>query len=116
MNHERESLLHLIGKFYHLLETTDDSKDSFREFLGFIKLLLRTKFDEYIIPSIEMVSLIKARKPFVFHQLRLLAEKDVNISILVGSTISEEKAEQRLESLVEQLEKESNSIKKMSMT
>lgn len=101
---EREKLLGLIKQFYDLLDRTDDSKESFRDFLDFIKILLRTKFRHYVIPSIEIVSLIKKRKPIVFRYFQLLAEKDVNISILVGSVISEERAEERINRLIEELE------------
>src|SRR5690554_3563683 len=103
MNKESESLLHLLKKFNHLLETTDDSDESFREFLNYIKLLLRTKYKKLTIPTVELISIIRARKPIVFQNLRKLGERDVNISILVGSTIPQEKAEERITILMEKL-------------
>lgn len=105
MIQEDEELVNMIHRFFQLLETMDDTNDSFPDFRIFLKQLLRTKHSKISLPVIEMITLVKRDKPNLYRYLRELGRTDLNISIIVGTTMPAKDAEQRLAQLLDRLEK-----------
>ncbi|MBU9722726.1 MULTISPECIES: hypothetical protein [Bacillaceae] len=103
MTQHDQSLLTTINKFMSMLNTLEDSKKSYGEFRNLLRLLIRLQNNKHTIPVVEVVSLIKAKKPNIFYLLRREAEIDTNLSIIISTTIAEEQAEQRVNSLIEKI-------------
>ncbi|WP_416150761.1 hypothetical protein ACM26V_07285 [Salipaludibacillus sp. HK11] len=98
-----EDLLNQMIKYEKMLADLEDNAAAFPEFRSFFRLLLRTKHPTLSLPVIELISLLKKKKPTVFYYLRQEAKKDFMLSILTGNLMSAEQAEKRFHEFKERL-------------
>ncbi|KZN99112.1 hypothetical protein ACP2W0_17570 [Pseudobacillus badius] len=94
-----EELKSSIKKFYALMETSPDTPDSAFDFIVFLRSFVRTRSCS-ILPTTELMTVLKVNKPAVFFSLRQMSEQNEIIRFLVGLSTDFEAAEQKLKGLL----------------
>ncbi|WP_018924398.1 hypothetical protein [Salsuginibacillus kocurii] len=103
MSNENQELLSYIQTFEKMLDKTPDEERSLHEFVKLYRGLIRLKPKECTIPMIEITSVLKVKKPTVFHALRKHGKSDPFYQTITSSVMEEELALERLETLKHQL-------------
>ncbi len=87
----------LQTKFHEILYHVPDDKDSLsvQKMIGFLHTLLRMK--EITPPTTEIMSVLKAKKPQLYHATRLMIIPTSPLYLLFQINMDEANAEERLE-------------------
>ncbi|MCM3789445.1 hypothetical protein M3221_13650 [Domibacillus indicus] len=101
MRKETNELKTNIEKFFVLLKNYPNSVDSTFVFVRFLRSFLRGNIQKGVLPTIEVMTLIKEHKPIVFQTMRKLSEKDNILAFLTGLSMDIHEAETRLQSIFE---------------
>ncbi|OIJ16198.1 hypothetical protein BKP35_04260 [Anaerobacillus arseniciselenatis] len=102
MSKENE-LKKAIIDFEELIETTPDEKSSLAGYNNFLRGFLRIRDAKYSLPSAEVMTIIKSKKPTIFYFLKKLAAQNPTLQILTELEIDYNKAVERLEDLKKKL-------------
>jgi hypothetical protein len=104
MRSDIEELKVNVEKFFLLLQNYPDDSGSTLVFGRFLRAFLRTNTCKEVLPTIEVMTLIKEHKPTIFHTMKKLSEKDSMLAILTGLSMDSSEAENRLQSIYESKE------------
>lgn len=105
MRKEINELRTHVEKFFILLENHPDSVDSTFVFIRFLRSFLRENTQKGVLPTIEIMTLLKEHKPVVFQTMRKLSERDKMLGFLTGLSMNVRDAENKLESIYEGADK-----------
>ncbi len=86
-------------KFEQLIETSPDEKSSLASFANFLRGFLRIRNAKHSLPSAEIMTIIKNKKPTVFYFLKKQASQNPSLQLLTELEIDFNKAVERLENL-----------------
>lgn len=106
MRRETTELKTNVEKFFVLLKNYPDSMDSTLVFVRFLRSFLRADAQKEVLPTIEVMTLLKEHKPNVFQSMKKLSEKDPMLAFLTGLSMNLQEAEDRLQSIYENKKKE----------
>ncbi|MGG3451889.1 hypothetical protein [Domibacillus aminovorans] len=101
MRGETNELKMNVEKFFLLLQNYPDDFDSTSVFVRFLRSFLRINVQERVLPTIEVITLIKEQKPNIFRSIRKLSEEDNMLAFLTGLSMDSQEAESRLQSIYE---------------
>jgi hypothetical protein len=90
-----------VEKFFLLLQNYPDDLDSTLVFVRFLRSLLRVNASEKVLPTIEVMTMIKEQKPNVFRLMRKRSAEDNMSAFLAGLSMDYQEAESRLQSIYE---------------
>lgn len=102
MSKESE-LKKVLEKFDQIIETAPDNQSSLANFANFLRGFLRTRDPKHSLPSAEVMTIIKHKKPKVFYLLKRQAEQNPTLQILTELEIDYDKAIERYETLKKKL-------------
>jgi hypothetical protein len=89
-----------IQKFEDLLEKHPDSPHSMSVFTQFIKTFLRTNTKDEVLPTIEIMTVLKHKKPLIFTLIKKgSSQKNIVMDMITHIDVDLDEALQRLESL-----------------
>lgn len=97
------NLLDSLIMFEELVEKKPDTADSVPDFLAFLRHFFRNKHPKYSLPTIEIISIIKHKKPTVFYFLRRQSSRDPMLQLVIDVEIDLEKALERIQFLKSKL-------------
>jgi hypothetical protein len=93
-------LIKAIHKFGELLEKHPDSPHSVPVFSQFIKAFLRTNTKSEVLPTIEIMTVLKHKKPLVFTLIKKgSSQKNIVMDMITHIEVDLDEALHRLESL-----------------
>lgn len=101
MRGETNELKMNVEKLFLLLQNYPDDFESTLVFVRFLRSFLRTNVEGKVLPTMEVMTLIKEQKPNVFRSMRRLSENDNMLAFLTGLSMDLQKAEFRLQSIYE---------------
>ncbi|MEM1504848.1 hypothetical protein RG959_15680 [Domibacillus sp. 8LH] len=93
-----------VEKFFVLLKNYPDSTDSALVFVRFLRSFLRDCSQPEVLPTIEIMTLLKEHKPIAFYSMRKLSEHDNLLAFLTGLSMSPQEAENKLQAIYESRE------------
>lgn len=96
---DQTELQNSINKLFDILKQYPDSPKKTYDFIAFLKSFLRIKSTKPL-PTIEVMTLIRHRKPIVFSNLRRMAPNNQMLEILTELSMDIESAEERLNNLL----------------
>lgn len=85
----------MIENFFELLKEYSDTPENAEIFINYIRLFLRTKSGTPL-PTVEMMSLIKKKKPEIFAVIRQRGKSDLLLEFVTGIHMDTENAEDRM--------------------
>lgn len=86
----------MIENFFELLEKYSDNPNNADIFINFIRLFLRTKLSGTMLPTVELMSLIKKEKPEIFAAIRQRGKYDLLLEFVTGIHMDTDNAEEKL--------------------
>jgi hypothetical protein len=91
----------IVGDFYDLIKTIPDNDEqlTIQKFLRFLQGLLRIK--QVVPPTVEIMTVVKNRKPVLYHGARRTVLKSSNLYMLFQVDMNYELAQERLSQYVE---------------
>jgi hypothetical protein len=89
----------VLEEFDSLLEKKEDSPKSLPAFNQFLRYFLRTKTTNRSLPSIEVMTVLKHRKPVVFTVMKKESQGNAAMNMLTRLEMNIDEAIQRLEIL-----------------
>ncbi|OKL36139.1 hypothetical protein [Domibacillus mangrovi] len=101
MRGETNELKMNIEKFFLLLQNYPDDFDSTIVFVRFLQSFVRINVQERVLPTMEVMTLIKEQKPHVFRSMSKLSGNDNVLAFLTDSSMDLQQAENRLQSIYE---------------
>ncbi|OAH57977.1 MULTISPECIES: hypothetical protein [Bacillaceae] len=101
MRGEKNELKMNVEKFFLLLQNYPDDFDSTSVFVRFLRSFLRVNARGKMLPTIEIMTLIKEQKPNVFRSMSKLSEEDNMLAFLTSLSMDFQQAESRLQSIYE---------------
>jgi hypothetical protein len=84
-----------------LLQNYPDDLDSTLVFVRFLRSFLRVNASEKVLPTIEIMTMIKEQKPNVFRWMRKRSAEDNMLAFLTGLAMDYQEAKNRLQSIYE---------------
>ncbi|MFB5664369.1 hypothetical protein [Alteribacillus sp. HJP-4] len=95
-NIKNRDVVKAIDKFYTMLDFYTDNTYAVPKFKNFFRFFLRLEGDSRPLPSLELMAVLKEKKPTVFYYLKKDGANDKVIGILTDSPMSYEIAEKRI--------------------
>lgn len=91
----------IVGDFYDLIKTIPDNDEqlTIQKFLRFLQGLLRIK--QVVPPTIEIMTVVKTRKPVLYHGARRTVLNSSNLYMLFQVDMNYELAQERLSHYIE---------------
>ena len=93
----------ILEKLDTVINEAADDESSVPLFINFLRGFLRTKDPRFSLPSSEVMTIIKHKKPNVFYYLKKQAKQNPSLDLLTQLTIDYDKAVARLEELKKKL-------------
>lgn len=90
----------LLKKFKKMLKEYPDNADSSYYFVNFLRLFLRMRPSLFILPTFEVMTIIKHEKPTIYYKLRTQGENDFTLEFLTALTMDYEIAKKNIEELL----------------
>ncbi|MFC4321573.1 hypothetical protein [Litchfieldia salsa] len=103
MNTKKEEVRKQIQLFFKLLEKHKDIPQSIPYFKSYLRqLIMKNRGSDTMIPTIEMMTVLKNEKPLVFQLLKQQSKGDYNLEFLTGLSMNYEDAKGKLELFLNQ--------------
>lgn len=96
MEREENEIKMFLSKFNAMLELLDDDRKNTDEFAKFLRLFLRLKPRTYSLPMMEVMTVLKYRKPYVFEAIKARGKNEAYFHFLTGITTDLRTAEKNL--------------------
>ncbi|MBY6037457.1 hypothetical protein KUV80_12355 [Fictibacillus nanhaiensis] len=97
---KNKELIESLLKFYDLLDTHPDVVESIPVFTNYIRTFLRIKPLGRTLPTIEIMTLLKKRKPNMFYLLKKYSKDDV-MTMLMHLNMDYDQAELKIERILQ---------------
>lgn len=90
-----------LRKFNQMLEEYPDEGESIYYFKTFLRQFLRIKLtSNFVLPMIEVMTILKHEKPLVFHILKRQSKDDYNFEFLTGLSMNYDDAKQKIKLII----------------
>lgn len=96
MDREENEIKLFLSKFNAMLELLDDDRKNANEFAMFLRMFLRLKPRQHILPMMEVMTVLKCRKPYVFEAIKAKGKEESYFNFLTGITTDLRTAEKNL--------------------
>jgi hypothetical protein len=96
MEREENEIKLFLSKFNAMLELLDDDRKNADEFARFLRLFLRVKPRTHSLPMMEVMTVLKYRKPYVFESIKARGKNESYFQFLTGITTDLRTAEKNL--------------------
>jgi hypothetical protein len=103
MNKNKDELQKQIQNFCKLLEVHKDIPESIHYFKSYLRQLIRiNRNSDKVLPTIEIMTILKHEKPLVFHLLKRQSQGDYNLEFLTGLSMNYDDAKIKIERFLNQ--------------
>ncbi|UOE96097.1 hypothetical protein [Alkalihalobacillus sp. LMS39] len=100
MRKKEIELVQALKKLEKMLKETPDNKEAVMLYKTFLKSFLRTKTNSIPLPSVEVMSVIKRKKPTIFSLLRKEASYSDVLYYLTSIEVNYQDAERKLAHII----------------